>query len=112
MTYETQTHALIVKPTGEPIYSAHATIITLNDEGAGPFIVVKQQDDAKIAIDPHEWPALRDAIEQLMQLCQPPRLMYMQPGYSERQWDGKGDKPEWMKAWIAAGNDPMDCLVS
>lgn len=117
MTYETQTHALIVKPTGEPIYSEMATIIRLDDEAAGPYVIVEQHgrdDIGKIAVTHDEWPAIRDAIDRMMVFCQPaePAIMYRHPQSQGLTWNGKGDKPQWMKEWIAAGNDPMECLAS
>lgn len=121
MTYETQTHALIVKPTGEPIYSEMATIVRIDDEAAGPYVVVEQHgrdDIGKIAVTHDEWPHIRDAIERMMLLCQPEKpkkALYMQPGvpsHQRQQWNGKGEVPDWMRDWIATGNDPMECLVS
>lgn len=112
MNYHTQTHALIVKPVNEPIYSEMATIVRIDDEAAGPYVVVEQHgrtDLGKIAITSEEWPAIQEAISRLMLLCQPPKVVYRCKG---NEWDGKGEKPEWMREWIAAGNDPMDCLVS
>lgn len=114
MTYETQTHALIVKPTGEPIYSEMATIIRLDDEAAGPYVIVEQHgrdDIGKIAVTHDEWPHIRDAIDRMMVFCQPgtTKPLYRCQG---NEWDGKGDKPQWMQEWIRAGNDPMECLVS
>lgn len=114
MTYEIQTHALIVKPASEPIYSEMATIIRLDDESDGPYVVVEQhgrEDVGKVALTHEEWPAIRDAIDRMMALCQPetPKPLYRCQG---NEWDGKGDKPQWMQEWIAAGNDPMECLVS
>ena len=72
MSYEIQTHALIVKPPGEPIFSEMATIIRLDDEGAGPFVVIEQSgrsDMGKIAIDEDEWPAIRDAISRMLKVA-------------------------------------------
>jgi len=107
MTYEIQTHALIVKPKNAPLYSEQATIIRLEDEGAGYYVAVEQHDRTdigKIAITPEEWPTLREAIDRLMALYQP-KAVYRCNG---NEWDGKGDKPQWMRDWIAAGNDPWN----
>lgn len=57
--------AFVVVPENEPIYSERATQIKIEDEAAGPFVVVSQEE-GRIAIDPEEWPAIRDAIETMM----------------------------------------------
>lgn len=117
MNYETQPYSLIVKPKNEPIYSEMATIIRIDDEAAGPFVVVEQhgrEEVGKIAIDWEEWPHIREAIDRLMVSWAPekPKAVYLHPGRPDCHWDGKGEKPQWMKNWIAAGNDPMECLAS
>lgn len=68
MPYEVLTHSLIVVPEGDPIYSETATTVRLVDEAAGMFVEVEQhgRDVDKIAIDPEEWPAIRDAIDRMM----------------------------------------------
>jgi hypothetical protein len=96
MNYEIQTHALIVKPVNEPIYSEMATIIRIDDEADGPYVVVEQHgrtDIGKIAITDEEWPAIQDAIGQMMLLCQPekPKVAYR---HNSNEWDGKGEKPD------------------
>lgn len=115
MTYEIQTHALIVKPKNEPIYSEQATIVRLDDDAAGPYVVVEQHgrnDIGKVAITNEEWPHIRDAINRMMVLCQPEKPRYQHPQARLLTWNGEGDKPQWMQEWIAAGNDPMECLAS
>lgn len=64
--------ALIVMPKGADIFDERATRITLDDEGAGPFVVVKQEGraDNTIAIDGKEWPAIRDAIQRMLNVAQ------------------------------------------
>lgn len=71
MDYEVYATSLIVKPKGEPIYSERATVVAMTDDGAGPFVVVSQEgrDLGKIAIDPTEWPVLRQAVDDMMALC-------------------------------------------
>jgi hypothetical protein len=62
--YETSPLSWIVKPKGAPVYSEMATIITIDDEAAGPFLVIEQEARSKgIAIDVEEWPAIRAAID-------------------------------------------------
>jgi hypothetical protein len=68
MDYETKIYSLIVKPVSKPIYSEQATIIRMDDEGAGPYIVIEQQsrDSSKVSIDCEEWPHIRAAIDQML----------------------------------------------
>lgn len=70
--YVTLPYALIVMPKGASIFDDRATRITLDDEGAGPFVVVKQEgrNDNAIAIDAKEWPAIRDAIQRMLNVAQ------------------------------------------
>ena len=74
MPREMRTHpsALLVRPVGDPIFSEMATTISIEDEAAGPFVVVEQTgrtDIGKIAINADEWPAIRSAIDQMIELC-------------------------------------------
>jgi hypothetical protein len=65
-------HSIIVKPVTEPIFSELATTVALVDEGGGLFAEVSQHgraDMGKIAIDPAEWPMIRDAIDQMIMRC-------------------------------------------
>lgn len=68
MKYHTETLSLIVKPEGEPIFSEMATRVYLEDEAAGPFVVVEQQV-GKISINPEEWEELKAAIDTMMEKC-------------------------------------------
>ena len=72
MIYETRVTAVIVAPAGDPTYSDMATTVSIADEAAGEYVEVSQEgriDLGKIAIDPIEWPALRDAIDQMIAAC-------------------------------------------
>jgi hypothetical protein len=72
MTYEMLVSALTVKPIDEPIYSERATTVRIDDEAAGPFVVVEQHgrdDIGKITIDIEEWPVLKNAIDRMIELC-------------------------------------------
>lgn len=73
MKYIAHTHSIMVMPRSEPIYSEQATIISLDDEAAGPFITVAQHGHidrvGKISITQEEWPALRKAIDEMIVLC-------------------------------------------
>ena len=66
----TRVTQLTVAPEGEPIFSETATIIEIDDEAAGEFIVIKQTFDhaklGEVSFDLHNWPAVRDAVETLL----------------------------------------------
>lgn len=62
---------ITVLPEGEPIFSTKAVIIEIDDVAGGEYVKVTTQMDIpeanqEIAIDPHEWPIVRDAINRLM----------------------------------------------
>lgn len=67
-TYQRRTLVIAVKPTTEPIFSDRCTRIEIADEAAGEFVTVSQlaNDNRPIRIDPDEWPAIRDAIEHMI----------------------------------------------
>lgn len=70
--YETLTLSRIVLPEGDPIYSQRATIVAMDDESGGAFVRVKQELDDRIreiAINPDEWPSIRDAIDAAVSEC-------------------------------------------
>jgi hypothetical protein len=67
---------LSVLPPQEPLFSEQCTNVSIVDEAAGEFLEIEQKrgrTDAKsqtIAISPEEWPALKQAIEQLLADCE------------------------------------------
>ena len=69
---------LSVLPAKEPLFSERCTNVSIVDEAAGEFLEVEQQStrtDEKsqtIQISPEEWPALKQAIEQMLAECEPP----------------------------------------
>jgi hypothetical protein len=73
--YTTRVTRLSVLPDGEPIFSEQCAHISIEDEAAGEFVQVQQRSgrsDAEtqtIAIDPDEWPHLRDAIDRMIKEC-------------------------------------------
>ena len=72
MKYETRITSVTVFPVGESMYSEMATKIEITDEAAGEFVEVSQSgrnDIGKIAINPEEWPDLREAINRIIQEC-------------------------------------------
>lgn len=75
MEYEMRTREVIVAPSGEPIYAESVTRVYIEDEAAGEFVVVEQENESaksgacSIRIAPDEWPALRAAIGRLLRAC-------------------------------------------
>lgn len=70
--YECRVTQWTVVPIGEPTFSEMATVVSIDDESGGEFVVVKQSgrvDLSKIAINPDEWPALRKAIDTAIKQC-------------------------------------------
>lgn len=72
--YHVITTRLTVVPEGEPIYSEMATHIEMQDEAAGAFVELVQigqigdEGRSVIRIDLEEWPAIRGAIDQMIDL--------------------------------------------
>mgnify|MGYP001160660408 CR=1 FL=1 len=74
MEYEIRTIAMLVVPMDQKMFSEYATEIRITDEAAGEFLEVSQcghDGQGKIAINPEEWPTLRDAIDQMIKHCRP-----------------------------------------
>ena len=72
MEYEIRTLSVLVVPKEQPTFSEYATEIKIVDEAAGEFLEVSQTgrtDLGKIAINPEEWPTLRDAIDRMIKQC-------------------------------------------
>ena len=72
MDYEIRTLCVLVVPQDQPTFSEYATEIKIVDEAAGEFLEVSQigrTDLGKIAINPEEWPTLRDAIDRMVKEC-------------------------------------------
>lgn len=69
--YETRVVGVLVCPVGQPTYSEMCTRIEITDEAAGEFVEVSQgrADAGRIRIEPGEWPALRAAIDDMINLC-------------------------------------------
>jgi len=77
--------AWMIRPKGASMFDERAIEIRIEDEAAGPFVVIKiQLDEVKpgeISIDPSEWPTLRAAIDAAVEAA------------NEIENDQKGDKP-------------------
>ena len=70
MVYDTIVQALVVVPSGEPLFSEQATKIAIDDEGAGRFVVVSQEradgTAQAIHLDAAEWPTVCEAINRIV----------------------------------------------
>ena len=72
MGFERRVTAVTVCKKGEPIFSDYATRVEIVDAAAGELVEVSQagrEGGGKIAIASNEWPALRDAIDELIAAC-------------------------------------------
>ena len=70
--YEERVTQVTVAPAGEPIYSELVTTVAIDDEAAGEFVAVSQEHaegNARILIDPGEWPSLRSSINKMLRRC-------------------------------------------
>lgn len=72
--YDIRITEICVMPKGQPVFSELTTRISISDEAAGEFVKVTQEgghtDVAKyITIDAKEWPAIRDAIQFMVDEC-------------------------------------------
>ena len=67
----TRVTELIVIQDGDAIFNESATIIKIEDLAGGEFVRVRQpcETEPGISIDPTHWPAIRDAIDKLIQDC-------------------------------------------
>lgn len=59
--------SFVLKPESEPIFSEQATVISIDDEAAGPFIVIRQsgRSDNSISLNFGEWEMLAEGIKRL-----------------------------------------------
>lgn len=87
MSYDTFVKSLVVVPSGEPLFSEQATVVTLDDEGMGRFVVISQERaDEKaqsIHLDAAEWPAVCKAINRIVAMCQRDTMVPHQEEQSE-----------------------------
>lgn len=71
--YETRVTRVHVLPKGDLLFSELATIVEIDDESGGEFVIVRQQDGHEthrcIRIAPEEWPAIRKAIDTAIKQC-------------------------------------------
>lgn len=72
MNYETRITQITIVPEKKPLFSEEATDISIEDEAAGEFVVIKQSAITKngvIAVTAEDWPAIRDAIDRMVKEC-------------------------------------------
>jgi hypothetical protein len=76
-TMETRVTRLHVMPPGEPTFGEMATVVEIEDEAAGEFVVVRQSRDGsrsgEVRIDRSEWPEMRAAIDRMIGECRQSR---------------------------------------
>lgn len=69
MNYQTLTTQLTVAPNGGPIYDEGVTHVSIDDEIAGPFLVLTQHPDAgaqALRFDFEEWDHIDRAVRRLI----------------------------------------------
>jgi hypothetical protein len=73
MKYQVRPIKWAIGPENHPLFSERVTIVELDDEAGGEFVVIRQQTDQpgdqRIAIDTDEWPTLRRAIDHAVKQC-------------------------------------------
>ena len=72
MTHRTILGQLRVVPAGKAMGDEGVTIISMDDEGGGAFVTVRQEEQLEvniIRIDPDEWPIVRAAINRMVREC-------------------------------------------
>ncbi len=71
--FSTRTTRIVFGPAGCGVLDDQATTIEIVDEGAGEYVNVSQLKETPagkgVAINMEEWPALRDAIESMVNQC-------------------------------------------
>jgi hypothetical protein len=70
--YETRMTRFVVLPKDTPLFSRCATMIEIDDEGGGEYLVISQHPDAgsqRIKIDRTEWPDICKAIDRMIAEC-------------------------------------------
>lgn len=63
--WETRMVKLYVLPSGSRLHHDKATDVYIDDEGDGEFVAVAQ-DDQTVRFERDEWPAVRDAIDRMV----------------------------------------------
>lgn len=68
---ESRITSMVVKSEGQPLFSEESFEVRVVDDGGGEFVEVccRLRRYEKIAINPEEWPVLRDAIDKMVEEC-------------------------------------------
>lgn len=73
MTLDTICTAVTIKPVGEAIFHEGATMVEMEDESGGAFIIVSQPSRETtynrhnaVCFDLDEWPAIRKEIDRMV----------------------------------------------
>jgi hypothetical protein len=71
--FETRCVRVAVVPEGEPIFSDRGFTVSIEDEAAGEFLVLRSHHECDergmVAIDLEAWSALRNSIEEMWKKC-------------------------------------------
>ena len=70
--YEIRVRSLIVLKKGAAIFEDGATVVEIDDEAGGEFIVLRQPHEderGEIRITAEEWPTIREAIDRIAKGC-------------------------------------------
>ena len=68
-THRTIASTLAILPAGASIFDEGVTHIEIKDEGAGPYLEIRQdgeQAPGTIAIGADSWPAIRKAVDRML----------------------------------------------
>jgi hypothetical protein len=66
---KTRVLSYVVHPSDKPVFDESATVVKIEDEGAGEFIEISQCPDEgsqSIRINPEEWNDIKKAVEDLL----------------------------------------------
>lgn len=66
---ELRVTSITVCRPGETVDAVGATTVSIVEEGAGEFLLITRFGDGKIAINPSEWPTIREAIDRMVKEC-------------------------------------------
>lgn len=70
MKMEKRVTTITIVPRGEPIFDERGFTVSIEDEGAGEFVTVRNNDGpGEVRIDPRDWPTLSGAITWLIGKC-------------------------------------------
>lgn len=68
VNYATRVTQVTVSPKDARVFDERSTAVAIEDEGAGEYVTIHQPGhDAKIQIEAAEWPAIREAIDRMIQ---------------------------------------------